>query len=121
MSLDLSIHTSACPNACEHCRLADDRVFEWGYTYNISGMIRDAARIAGVYSEGHMLEGIEGRAGNYVEKLDKIITALKSTPDKYRAMNPSNGWGSYEELIPHLEKLLGALREWPDATVKAWR
>lgn len=31
--------------------------------------------------------------------LDRIITGLEAEPDRFRAMNPDNGWGNYDSLL----------------------
>ena len=52
-----------------------------------------------------LLDGLEGEAGR--ELLSCIVLELETDPQRFRAMNPSNEWGSYEEL-------LGIMREMRD-------
>jgi predicted nucleic acid-binding Zn-ribbon protein len=34
-----------------------------------------------------------------IEPLEKGIKELESNPDKYKAYNPPDGWGSYEDFV----------------------
>lgn len=61
--------------------------------------------------------GIRGldnmKASDAIPQLETAIQKLEADPEKYRAMNPSNGWGSYEGLIEVLKRLLENCREKP--------
>lgn len=59
-------------------------------------------------------------AGGCAEGLEAAIANLKANPAKFEAMNPPNGCGSYETLIPALEKLLAIWLAHPNATVAVW-
>lgn len=134
MSLDVYITT----NACAHCGREGTELFSWNYTYNVSDMLGAAAIACGVatpkeaaavgepttavlFGRIRMLDGIEGRAGDYVPKLEAILAELRKCPEKYRPMEPSNGWGSYDGIVSALGELLDALRKHPDAKVETWR
>lgn len=119
MSLSLYIEDKPCP----HCHRSDE-TYSWNYTYNVSSMLALAARDAGFteaeYS-GQLLAGIEGRAGDYASKLRRLIDALRADPEKFRAMNPSNGWGDYDRFVEQLDNLLAQLELRPDAEVRTFR
>lgn len=103
--------------------LTDDRGHEegdWNYTHNTNRMIAQALEDCEVEqvpecggSLGkaigpawwYRLDGATGPDG--AKYLDAIVSSLESRPEKYRAMNPDNGWGSYDSL-------LGVLREMRD-------
>jgi hypothetical protein len=119
MSLSLRIEDRPCP----HCGRAD-ATYSWNYTYNVSPMLTAAARDAGLTEAeygGHMLAGIEGRAGDYVPKLRRLIEALRASPEKFRAANPSNGWGDYDRFVERLGDLLAHMESHPDADVRSFR
>lgn len=61
------------------------------------------------------------RAGDCTEDLATAINAMMRDPAPYKAMNPSNGWGSYEDCVAFLMKLLGVLHDHPNAMVRVWR
>jgi len=69
----------------------------WNYTHNTNRMIRDIDP-----DWWDSLDGLSGAEGSAL--LGKIITGLESDPERFRAMNPENGWGDYDSL-------LGVLRE----------
>lgn len=85
----------------------------WNYTTNCSWMWRAA---------GADLAEFDGKlAKDCIPVLSAAIAELKANPARYEAMNPENGWGSYETLVPSLEELLGEFLEHPKATVAVWR
>jgi hypothetical protein len=45
--------------------------------------------------------------------LDRIITGLEADPTRFRAMNPDNGWGNYDQFLALLKKMRDAIPEWP--------
>jgi hypothetical protein len=67
------------------------------------------------------LSEVDGEpAGEWLPKLRDAIRNMKADPEKYRLMNPSNGWGSYETC---LEFLTALERDWaahPKATIAVW-
>jgi len=57
------------------------------------------------------LDGATGPAGR--DYLATIITGLEADPRRYRAMNPANGWGSYDSLLVVLREMRDAVPDWP--------
>jgi len=53
--------------------------------------------------------------------LTKGLAKLLANPDKYRAFNPENGWGSYEGLVAFVENYLRACADFPEAKVMVSR
>lgn len=85
----------------------------WNYTSNCSRMWREA---------GADLAEFDGKqAGECAEVLRAGLVALLGEPDKYRAMDPSNGWGSYDSMLKALLALLASFERAPKATVRVWR
>lgn len=120
--------------------LYDDRCHEegsWNWTHNTSRMIYAVLEDAGIklppstrscsrlengewvrYPNGHgtiawweHLDGMGGVEG--VAYLRVIITGLEADPDRFRAMNPENGWGSYDGLLGVLRDMHDAVPDWP--------
>jgi hypothetical protein len=103
--------------------LYDDRGHhegEWNYTHNTNGMIAAAFEAASGETTPQCggplailigaawwkrLDGVSGKDG--AAYLASIVTGLEADPERYRAMNPENGWGDYDGL-------LGVLREMRD-------
>lgn len=111
-----------------------ESVGEWGFTHNTSVMIYAVLQDARVdlppdpapcstydsetgewtyWPDGHgciawwdHLDGMTGAEGWHYLRI--IIDGLEADPGRFRALNPSNGWGDYDSL-------LGVLREMRDA------
>ena len=60
-------------------------------------------------------------AGNVLHLLDKAIAEMETNPEPYRALNPDNGWGSYETCLEFLRNLRAEFGAHPKATVKVCR
>ena len=101
---------------------ADGEEVLWqNYTHNVNGMI--AAAYEAVSGEGteqasgplgavigaawwKRLDGTSGEEG--AAYLSRIIEGLEGAPERYRAMNPPNGWGDYDSLLGVLRKMRDA-------------
>lgn len=93
-------------------------VFRANVTHNVSPM----AEAAGIYKQLWRPDEIGiTHARQLIEPLRAGLEALKADPAKFEAMNPANGWGSYEGFVPWVESYLAACIEFPDAKVSVWR
>lgn len=80
------------------------------YTYNVSDMFYDALPC----SDG--IRGLNGAKGkDCIKLLEHAIHMMTTYPDKYKAMNPENGWGSYEGALGLLNKLKTWCEKYPEA------
>jgi hypothetical protein len=100
-------------------------LIDQNYTHNTSVMIyavlADAGLDLGTYtgptgetrrnSWWAHLNGMPGPVG--AAYLNLIIRGLEADPERFRAMNPSNGWGNYDDLVKILTDLRNAVPEWP--------
>lgn len=84
-------------------------VGDWNYTHNCNGMVR----AAGVPDWLHWDDGIS--SPDLAAKLATAITAMEANPAKFQEMNPSNGWGSYDTLLPVLREIYAKALEFPSA------
>jgi hypothetical protein len=107
--MSYSIHLNIDTGWPEPARVGED----WGYTSNCSEMWCQAGADLGAF-DGQL-------AGKCATVLRSAIRVLESELDRFLAMNPPNGWGSYADLVPHLEKLLAWFETHPLATVRVWR
>jgi hypothetical protein len=64
--------------------------------------------------------GIE-TAEQLIGPLEKGLALLYADPRAYKALEPENKWGTYDNFVPWLEALLAACRKYPHAKFKAWR
>lgn len=100
MSLDLTL------TAVRPCS-----VFDGNITHNLARM----AEACGLYP---LMWGARDRtAGDLIEPLRVALAELVVNPEKYRAFDPPNGWGSYDGLVQFASEFLEACIANPDATV----
>lgn len=106
MSWDADLVTTA-TRECPHCGGTLDQeermVNSWNYTHNINPMIREAGD-PGWWKSLSGLTGTEGR-----ELLERVIKGLEADPERFRAMNPDNGWGDYDSLLTVLHEMRDAV------------
>ena len=92
------------------------------YHANITHNLNRMATEAGIYQ--HLWRpdeiGIK-KANELVGPLKDGLELLKSDPERFRAFNPSNGWGDYEGLVGFVEDYSAACRQHPNAEVSVWR
>jgi len=112
MSLDLWLKSEKCP----HCGRSDDPDFDWNYTYNVSKMWFE------VFPNADGMVDIDGLTGKEsLKKLETFKAAMINDPNKFKKMNPPNGWGSYTTFLSAIEKLIEAAKEHPDHIWHSWR
>lgn len=93
-------------------------VFDANYTHNCNTM----AEAAGLY-EAVWRPDEHGytTAADILPILRAGIARMKADPEKFIALNPENGWGSYETFLPWLERYADACEANPDALVEVSR
>ena len=113
MSLDVYLKYDVCPT----CGRGDE-VFSQNITHNL-GKMADAARIYQIVWRPEE-NGIT-HAKQLIEPLRKAIAEMKADPARFKAHNSPNGWGTYENFVPWLERYLEACEKYPEATVEVSR
>jgi len=125
MGLSLYLEGPATEVDC-YCRCCDNRHTreerEEYYSANITHNLCAMADEAGVYQ---LLwrpeeEGIK-TARQAIEPLKDGMARLRAEPDRFRRLNPENGWGNYEGLVTFVENYLRACEDYPDAEIVVWR
>lgn len=125
MSLDIYLEgpefesKCTCPR-CDAVHTCTEReeYFEANITHNLTSMA-DEAGIYGIVWRPE--ENGIAKAEQMIEPLREGIWRMKTYPERFLPLNPSNGWGSYADFVPWLEKLLAACEQYPDATPRASR
>lgn len=80
------------------------------YTSNVSGIWAEAL--------GYPLADLHGRtAAEAIDDLRQAVQRMASDPEKYRAMQPPNGWGNYEGARDYLSDLLEGCLAHPKSTI----
>lgn len=114
MSLDVYLRFDIDTGGAEHTV----SVFDANYTHNCGLMAKEA----GVYDVVWRPEenGVTC-AADLIAPLRQGIAAMEDDPKRFIALNPSNGWGSYETFLPWLREYLQACVKFPKAAVVACR
>ena len=95
-----------------------NEVFSQNITHNLSRMAEEA----GLYSCLWRPEDAKiFIAKDLIEPLREGLHKLKLNPDKYKVLNPANGWGSYDGLVSFVDKYLDACYKYPDAEIRVCR
>lgn len=107
MSLDISL-----------IQVQPTEVFSRNITHNLGKM----AKAAGIYM--HLWRPDElglAKAHELIQPLEAGLAELVNNPEKYKAYDAPNGWGTYEHFIPFVREVLEACKEYPDATIEVSR
>lgn len=122
MSLDLDLYHEASGFSAE-----------FNITHNLTDMaaaagLTDMADAAGLYQplwRGLIVEGDTTRqvtcARDLIGPILDGLRAMFADPDRFRKLNPPNGWGSYDGFVTWLAKVLAACCECPQASVSICR
>lgn len=107
MSLDVSLHA-----------MRRVTIFDANITHNLGAM----AVAADIYVHLWRAEEIGiTKASELIEPLRTGLALLRSDPDRFRQLNPANGWGNYEVLVQFVAEYLAACEANPDAEVRVSR
>lgn len=99
---------------CTGCQRPEYTVGDWGAcTSNLAPMWRAAG--------ADLAEFHDKPAGECAPILRAGIEKMRAEPTRFRAMNPDNGWGDYDSLMPELDRLLALLESAPTGIVKVSR
>ena len=60
------------------------------------------------------------KAKDLIEPIAKAIAEMKVDPERFKKLEAVNGWGTYENFVPWLEKYLAACLSYPDSSVSVW-
>jgi len=108
----LSFDISLTLPACQHC-LRPEQTFDVADpTYNLAPLWREAFDDErGI----RMLNGAVASSATHVLRLG--IERMLAQPERYRKLEPANGWGDYEGAVDVLQRLLTKCQAYPKATV----
>lgn len=126
MSLDVTLYapeTSTRSCVCSECGHAHERVErEALFTANITHNLGAMADKAGLYEALWRPEEINCKtASDLIPQLTEGLLKLRSRPAEMKLLNPSNGWGTYENLESFASRYLAACIENPTAIIEACR
>ena len=124
MSLDFSlskpISQRECVCTCGHKHEADrlEHVASFNITHNL-GPMAQAAGIYGCLWHPEEQEPPITIAGQCVPLLRVGLAAMKADPKRLKPMSALNGWGTYEDFVPWIERVLASCEANPEALVTA--
>lgn len=98
--------------------LAPEVVYNSNITHNLNKMAQEAGIYYYCWRPDEL--GIT-KAKNLIEPLTKGLELLRADPDRFKKLNPENGWGDYEVFVEWVEKYLQACKEHPEAIVEVSR
>ncbi len=108
MSLDIYLEMTLDTGNVDYCVT----LFDANITHNVAPMWIEA----GVYDALYESDG--KYAGDISEILINGLIDMKRYPEKYRAMNPANGWGNYEGALKFLDGIATACMHYPKALIR---
>lgn len=83
-------------------------VFDGNITHNLVPMWEEAGCYEALYDSSGK------KARSILPKLKRALKAIQADPDKYKVLEPANGWGTYESAINFLEKVIEACKNNPN-------
>ena len=93
-------------------------VYSGNITHNLVGMAEEA----GIYKHLWRPEEIGiTHAAQLIKPLKAGLRALEADPERFKKLNPPNGWGRYETLVAFVRNYLEACVENPDAEIRVSR
>lgn len=99
-------------------KLQPTEVFDFNITHNLTPM----AEAAGLYKAMWRPEELGVKlAGDLIPILAQGLLLLADHPEKFKALNPENGWGDYQGLVLCVRRYLAACKDHPDATISVSR
>ena len=108
MSLDVYLDCACCGST----------VAEFNATHNLTEMASEAGCYLPLWQAPE--SGIT-HARQLIDPVHDAVAALRADPVRFTALNPANGWGTYDGFIAALDGLLTACQRYPDAEVRTWR
>lgn len=109
--------------SCPHCGHTHKAVHKPElYAANITHNLNQMADAAGIYKHLWRPEELGlTKAAELITPLQNGLEMLLTDPEKYRALNPFNGWGTYEILVKFVGDYIAACIANPDADISISR
>jgi hypothetical protein len=119
MSLDVWLKKEGktktiCPHCNSEYEKENEELFQANITHNLGGMADEAGIYEHLWSHDEI--GIK-TAAELIQPLTNGLELMKSDPERFKKFNAKNGWGTYDQFIPWIEKYLEACKEYPEALI----
>ena len=100
----------------------EDKTTNTVYDANITHNLNTMAEEAGIYKHLWRPEEIGiSKASELIEPLSAGLNEMRTDPERFKALNPENGWGDYDGLCDFVERYLIACNNHPDADIRISR
>ena len=115
----------------------DEHVYDANITHNLGTMAQEAGIYYALWrpymlgvdnpewathqEEDEYEENTEVLAGEIIDIVERGLADMKARPDHYRQFDSPNGWGTYDNFVPWVERYLAALKEFPNAIITVSR
>lgn len=115
-------YEKACEKYPDYVIIEEEYEVDYYYTDNITHNLNRMAEEVGIYNHLWRPEEIDiFKAYQLIDPLREGLHKLKMYPDKFKAYNPENGWGTYEQFVKFVSNYLDACYEYPNATIEVSR
>jgi hypothetical protein len=91
-----------------------NEVFDANITHNLGQMANKAGLY---YALWRPEERQYYKAKDLITPLTRGLKKLKANPDTFKAINPDNGWGSYDDLVQFTGDYLETCKQYPEAEI----
>jgi len=118
MSLDVTLSVDALNASSFPCTVQAQVVYDANITHNLGRMADEAGIYECLWRPDEI--GVN-TAVQLIEPLRAGLDRLKADPQRFRALNPPNGWGTYQGLVTFVERYIEACVNNPDAEVSVSR
>ena len=89
------------------------------YSNNITHNLGKMAEAAGLYEPlWNAEENGYKKGADVIPLLREGLAKLKDDPEKYKALNAPNGWGTYKYFVPFVANILEACERYPRAIIE---
>ena len=129
MSLDIDLYFEVQTGNTEEPILQQE-VFSANITHNLNRMADKASMYKALWyltkTEDDFYPRVDRDipitlAKELLPYLEHGLNQLKTYPEFFKQFSAYNGWGTYEQFIPWLDKLIEACKQYPNALLKVSR
>jgi hypothetical protein len=82
---------------------------------NITHNLNKMWKAAGIYDSLYNSEG--QTAASVLSNLEDGLELMIKDPERFKKLDSPNGWGTYENAVPWLTRLIKGFKEYPDGII----
>lgn len=104
----------------EHMAPEDAELFSANITHNLDRMAEAAGIYECLWRPEEALPPF-ATAAQCITVLENGLAIMQAEPQRFRRFDAANGWGTYDQFVPWVQRLLDACKRHPEALVRASR